>query len=246
MFSFSCIEIAGKDALTFLQGQLTADLNSLSAEQSLLAAHASREGRIQSLYLITWQAEAIHLWIPTLLKATGLALLKKYALFSKVVFTDRPDLHLSLVPVDAAPAIQENVLFATLKEEAATFIRLPRTSDYVIKIAEIPIPADSTALTHWIAAEIPWILPETTNLFFAHDLHLPALNAVSFKKGCYLGQEIIARMEYRGKLKRQLRAVRVPQQDWQLGGTLQLDDGHAGRIVLAVEDGAFLRALVVA
>lgn len=51
---------------------------------------------------------------------------------------------------------------------------------------------------------VPEIYPETSGLFLPHDLRLPELNAVSFNKGCYTGQEIIARMEYRGKLKTKL------------------------------------------
>ena len=55
-----------------------------------------------------------------------------------------------------------------------------------------------------VMAGIPAIYPETSEKFLPHDLNLPQLNAVSFNKGCYTGQEIIARMHYRGKLKKQL------------------------------------------
>jgi len=56
-----------------------------------------------------------------------------------------------------------------------------------------------------ILAKIPEIYPETIGLFFPHDLNLPALKAVSFTKGCFRGQEIIARMQHRGNLKRSLQ-----------------------------------------
>lgn len=55
-----------------------------------------------------------------------------------------------------------------------------------------------------ISQQIPSIFPETSEKFLPHELNLPNLNAISFTKGCYTGQEIIARMQYRGKLKKQL------------------------------------------
>ena len=58
-----------------------------------------------------------------------------------------------------------------------------------------------------IVSNIPTIYPETSEKFLPHELNLPLLNAVSFKKGCFTGQEIIARMEYRGKLKTQLTHI---------------------------------------
>lgn len=58
-----------------------------------------------------------------------------------------------------------------------------------------------------VYAGIPAIYPETSGLFLPHDLNLPALQAVSFEKGCYTGQEIIARMEFRGKPKKHLYAA---------------------------------------
>lgn len=60
-----------------------------------------------------------------------------------------------------------------------------------------------------IAANIPDLYPETSGKFLPHDINLPALKGVSFKKGCYTGQEIIARMHYRGKLKTHFRRITI-------------------------------------
>lgn len=71
-----------------------------------------------------------------------------------------------------------------------------------------PLPTDMTSKKPWnyfdIIQNIPNIYPETTEKFLPHELNLHQLNAISFNKGCYTGQEIIARMQYRGKLKTHL------------------------------------------
>ena len=60
-----------------------------------------------------------------------------------------------------------------------------------------------------IEAELPWIGEKTSGAFLAHSLNLDLSGAVSFTKGCYVGQEIIARMEHRGTPKRRMRRVRI-------------------------------------
>lgn len=69
-----------------------------------------------------------------------------------------------------------------------------------------------------IEAGIPMIYPETSEKFLPHELNLPALHAVSFEKGCYTGQEIIARMHYRGKLKTHLYQANIHSTDFLLPG----------------------------
>lgn len=73
---------------------------------------------------------------------------------------------------------------------------------------------------------IPMIYPETSEQFLPHDLNLPALGAVSFNKGCYTGQEIIARMHYRGKLKNQLYRAKVNTQSKPVRGSTIYSKGE--------------------
>lgn len=71
----------------------------------------------------------------------------------------------------------------------------------------IPFEYALPAKADRIRAGIPMIYPNTSGCFLPHELNLPSLQAVSFDKGCYTGQEIIARMEYRGKLKKHLHVA---------------------------------------
>ncbi len=97
------------------------------------------------------------------------------------------------LPPDLAP-----IALQTLKKYAVFF---KTTLEYTETIfPDINIPTQLTAIT----TGIPTIYSNTSAVFLPHELNLPELNAVSFDKGCYTGQEIIARMQYRGKLKKHL------------------------------------------
>lgn len=161
------IFIAGPQALTFLQGQFTCDVNACPT----YGGYCNTQGRLMSFFYLsrtTWQdKEGYCLECPETLVESTLNLLKKYARFSKVTIQNISD----LVDIsEPTPSLQ------TLDEWA--------TKD--------------------ILAKIPQLTPQTQGEFLAHHLNLPELGAVSFNKGCYLGQEIIARMQYRGKIKKHL------------------------------------------
>jgi len=98
-----------------------------------------------------------------------------------------------------------------------------------------------------IEAEIPWIVPRTTEQFLAHSLNLDLSGAVSFAKGCYVGQEIIARMEHRGKPKRRMRRLRLPLNAAALpGAKLRHPELGAITIISAAADGDGISALAEA
>ena len=101
---------------------------------------------------------------------------------------------LSMIPI-AAKNLQKYAVFfkvnlSTLEDD---FLKTLTTAEKALEIEQ----------------GIPTIYPETSEKFLPHDLNLPALNAVSFTKGCYTGQEIIARMQYRGKIKNHLYRARL-------------------------------------
>lgn len=91
---------------------------------------------------------------------------------------------------------------------------------------------------------IPEIYPETKAMFFAHDLNLPQINAVSFTKGCYRGQEIVARMQHRGKLKRGLHQFTSENQDLCPGSEVALN-ATSGTVVRLVRNANQVHGLAV-
>ena len=76
-------------------------------------------------------------------------------------------------------------------------------------------------------------------------LNLDLLDGISFTKGCYTGQEIIARTQHLGRIKRRLYRLRLPQGEWQIGQAIRLPDGRAGRLIDAVRSGDGSEALAV-
>ncbi len=76
-------------------------------------------------------------------------------------------------------------------------------------------------------------------------LNLDLLDGISFSKGCYTGQEIIARTQHLGRIKRRLYRLRLPHGDWQIGQPVHLADGRTGRLIETAQSGEGFEALAV-
>jgi hypothetical protein len=154
------------------------------------------------------------------------------SLFRIFLHNDQYYLHMprDLVPI-AKNALQKYAVFFK--------VILTDASDTPVKTSE-PLMDISNG--------IPAIYPETSEKFLPHDLNLPALGAISFNKGCYTGQEIIARMQYRGKLKNHLyqATVRTPLSVAR-GADIYLEGKSSGNIVdfLQIENN-YYELLVIA
>ena len=96
-------------------------------------------------------------------------------------------------------------------------------------------PGQAARIEHdWRLADIRDGLPQiylgTHEAFVAQMLNLDLLDGISFSKGCYTGQEIIARTQHLGRIKRRLFRLRLPHGDWSIGQSLRLSDGRSGRL----------------
>lgn len=190
---FGFLKVSGPDAAKLLQGQLTCDVTQLPS----FAAHCNPQGRVVSFFYLFCLENQYYLFMPRTMVPVTLAALKKYAVFYKVSLED-------------ASETLECIGSMTVVENA---ISLPFGKNrFLIIQAKTP---DVTNITEWkqldIAEGIPQVYPETSSTFLPHDINLDQLNAISLNKGCYTGQEIIARMQYRGKLKKRMYRVRMPQ-----------------------------------
>lgn len=214
------LSVSGADASRFLQGQLTCDVAALQAGDSTLGARCNPKGRMQSSfrllkldeqhYLLAMAAELLE---P---QQTDLA---KYAVFFKVQLADVSDqwlrlglwgeqLDASLVAagidrekLDAAQGLALPV-GASMLEVWLPASRAGSAAQAMLQVAQ---PA---ALNDWqlqqIRAGIGQVCSQTRDSFIPQMLNLQQLGGVSFRKGCYTGQEIVARMQYLGKLKRRM------------------------------------------
>lgn len=212
------LQIAGVGAKNLMQGQFTCDLNDISATQSRLSAHCNPQGRIISLFRLFYFDERYLLQMPRELVPIAQLALKKYAVFYKNTFLEEVthafkqigyfgaglEDYFPNLPVSVGDVFTDNQLtIIKVGSEPARYEIL------YLQGTSIPLPLMNHLLKpaclwkHWnFMAGIPSIYPETSEQFLPHEVNLPRLQGISFKKGCYTGQEIIARMEYRGKLKK--------------------------------------------
>jgi folate-binding protein YgfZ len=219
------LKITGPDAKKFLQGQLTCNLDEITATQTRLGAHCNPKGRIISLFQIFYWQESYFLQMPRELIPIAMQALKKYIVFFKATiadasddlicigyYTEQSDQHTLSLPNNINEAMAaDDLLIINIPGSVARY-KISGKSDRIITLCKTLNPA-FISTNHWqhsdIEANLVNIYPETSEKFLPHEINLHLNQGVSFNKGCYTGQEIIARMHYRGKLKTELRHIEI-------------------------------------
>lgn len=225
--TYGFIQVSGQDARAFLQGQLTCDMNEVTHTQSRLGAYCNHKGRIRSFMRILKCNDNYLLCLPKELLEKTMTTLKQYTLRSKVNLEDVSHLW-QKIGIIASVSTLKNLESLHVKPPEHTDEVSSNTHQFWVRLSgesprfEIFIPSGSLDTMRgnllnvtqsfnenlWqlfnIQAGIPEIFLETSEAFLPHTLNLPALRAVNFKKGCYCGQEIIARMQYRTTVKRHM------------------------------------------
>lgn len=196
------LRISGEQAKKLLQGQLTCNLDDITPTETKLGAHCNPQGRVISLFRISLFQDQYYLQMPRTLIPIAHQALNKYAPFFKVLLHDASD---ELIQIGYQGAALNNIPTTLIGISTTTSSHelIGKKEDITSFIENNQIETIHT--DHWknliISAGIPSIYPETSEKFLPHELNLQLLDAISFTKGCYTGQEIIARMQYRGKLK---------------------------------------------
>jgi tRNA-modifying protein YgfZ len=243
------VRMRGADGRKFLQGQLSNDLDRLSAQHSLRAGYHNPQGRaIAVLRLIHWDADDILAVVPRELATVVASRLSKFVLRAKVKVVDESAAWRVSGLVGAAPAAAAlgiSGVDAQVRSDGAAYVCVgdqpPRW--LVISPANEPSPVlDYPAGNHvaWqrldVAAGQPQVYAATSEEFVAQMLNLDALDAIAFDKGCYTGQEVIARAHYRGRVKRRMQRF-VSRDPCQLspGDSGQLTDGRPFKVVRAAQ-----------
>jgi folate-binding protein YgfZ len=211
---FGVLAFRGADAARFLQGQLSADTEKLAPGASTLSGLHNVQGRVIAvLGLARAAGEEILAVLPRELAASVAQRLGKYVFRSKVRITDESD----ALRVLGAAAGSESGGNVTIAWGDRRLLLVPRGFEH-------SEPGSSPAA--WeradIAAGIPQVYAATGETFVAQMLNLDLLGAIAFDKGCYTGQEVIARAHYRGRVKRRM-------QRWRNAGSIELKPGDAAR-----------------
>ena len=261
------LAVRGADAAKFLQGQLTCNLNYLTADHSSLGARCTPKGRMTSSFRILAEGDGFLLAMAKDLLDSQLADLKKYAVFSKATLSD-DSAQWARFGLGGADAILAE-LGLELSGDADQVAR----ADGLIAVGlgqgrvELWVPAERAAalidllqarlahaeLNDWllgqVRAGVGQVFGATRELFIPQMINLQAVGGVSFKKGCYTGQEIVARMQYLGRLKRRLQRLKLDGGELPEPGRELFSPVHStsvGEVVLAAraEDGVELLAVL--
>ncbi|MDD5276936.1 MAG: folate-binding protein [Methylovulum sp.] len=251
------LTVAGKDAGQFLQGQITCNINDLTEQQSSFGALCNPKGQVITTFLLIKTAAAFWMVLPDTVLDAVKNRLQKYILRSAVTLTDSRDalciigLCDSTIP-PAAPLFEtsQNGLIRVNFGGRYLVIAEPDTAIgfWSGQVGTQGFVAESSA--HWryldIMAGIPWLSTETSEQFIPQMLNLDNLGAISFTKGCYTGQEIVARTHYLGKAKRALFVAECAAPMPAENAIVSDDAGQAiGKVLLAEQHEGHCKMLIV-
>jgi folate-binding protein YgfZ len=225
------LELDGADAFTFLQGQVTNDIKLLNGNNAHYTAYCNPKGRMLALFLAFSHHGHLHLQMPKELIEAVAKRLRMYVMRSKVTITDMSEsiIKIGLNGNDAATLLAPHFLvipqqaYELSNSEQGALLRLPGDIPrYEIFTSldnakaiwnSLKAHAKPVGAANWdwleIVAGIPEITLKTQEEFVPQMLNLDALNAINYKKGCYTGQEIVARMHYLGKVKRRTQLAHI-------------------------------------
>jgi len=238
--AFGVLRIRGSDAVRFLQGQLSNDLERLTAEGSLLAGYHNPQGRTIAILRLVQPAEGdILALLPRELVSAVAARLTRYVLRARVQLADDSASWRVQGIVGSAP---DSPLGMKVSDTPERWISVTHAGTVQATARDVGqaqgeplarVPEDWARLD--IAAGIPQVYAATSELFVAQMLNLDLLDGIAFSKGCYTGQEVIARAHYRGRVKRRMQRWRTLEpRGLAPGDAGQLEDGRAFRVVEAV------------
>jgi tRNA-modifying protein YgfZ len=253
------LRFTGADALSFLQGQVSNDMQRLTHNTFLFAAYSSAQGRVVALiYLFPHSSGVIAILPRDILKAT-MERMRKFVLRAKVQIEDASEsLGVAGLVGDMAPSASGH-----LGTDGRGYIETDgigvapghdQNRSWVIAAAnKLPPAGDIDEANRFeeewrladIRAGLPQIYAATSEAFVAQMLNLDLLDGISFTKGCYTGQEIIARTQHLGRIKRRLYRLLLPPGSWSIGQALRLSDGRQGRLTEVIESGGRIEALAV-
>jgi len=254
---FGLIRFAGEDTQQFLNSQLSCDVNSLEPRHACYGSYSTPKGRMLASFLLWHDTAGFFMQLPRSVREPIQKRLSMYILRSKVKATDASDEYVLMgVAGKDARAILEPLFqemptapFAMTTTQGASLLRL---DDHRYQIIASPerapqlrdaLSKNATPVEHavwdWfdIKTGIPFITPATQEQLVPQMANLDLIGGVSFSKGCYPGQEIVARMHYLGRLKQRMYLANIEGTESPQPGdklySAELGDQASGMIISA-------------
>ncbi|UPL23151.1 YgfZ/GcvT domain-containing protein [Alcaligenes faecalis] len=197
--------------MSFLHAQVSNDLEHLAADRACIAAYCTAKGRsLATMVLWREQDETVYALVRRDLSEALIKRLRMFVLRSKVTISLAELQVYGVADLSAAQAV-----WNLQRDGDDTFIQAPGELDGLNRSWRISPQQDTNAQAsegRWETADIlaglPWISADTQDLFIPQTLNLDLIDGINFKKGCYPGQEVVARSHYRGTIKRRMMAAR--------------------------------------
>jgi len=253
---FSVLTLSGPDQHKYLQGQVTCDITSLTNDNFLRGAHCDAKGKMWSIFHVFSQSESLHVVaFRDELHASTLQW-QKFGVFSKVQF-DTADTRFAVLGIggEGADALVSTLGFAVPTANGmlsqyndAVLLKLahehymlvvPQVQVQQLLSSQLPFAAPTLWLKNHILAGFSYLEQPLVGELVPQMLNLQALDAISFTKGCYIGQETVARLKYRGGNKRAAYILYADTTELPAAGSdieLQLENNwrRIGQVVNAV------------
>lgn len=244
------LRLAGADAIAFAHAQFSSDIKALAPGDCGCGAWLDAQGRVQAVFVaLRSDADSLLLWLPRGDAAALASAVGRYRLRSRVQIDVVPGWQVLAAP----PATTAPPFGRWLAHADGCLLRPAPTAQRGLLLAPAALPIDAAAALAWqredLGARLPWLETAVAGRFVPQALELERIGALSFDKGCYPGQEIAARLHFRGGNKRGLRAVVTGTLAPPPGTTLSDADGQRiGEVLYAVpaQGGQPAAALVVA
>jgi folate-binding protein YgfZ len=234
---YGLLVATGADARAFLHAQLTNDIERLPADRAALAGWCTAKGRLLATLLVIPSPDGFLLQLARDVAPAIAKRLSMYVLRSKVKITDESDAWAQYGvwdPASRAEGVTWDGGTVTVKVGDGRFLRIGKDLS----------PNSSKPEEAWTLEEIragrPLVTAATQDQFVPQMLNLEKIGGVDFQKGCYPGQEIVARAQYRGEVKRRLKHLRAPA-----GTELKPGQEFEGGVVVDAAGGEVLAVVPV-
>lgn len=247
--TYAALEVSGEDASTFLQGQLTNDIHQVSDQRAIYSGFCNPKGRLIGFFIIIKFNESYLLILPRSILESIHKKLSMYILRSKVKLTIKDESIQIYGLLDKNKnsnneALPKNHL-DVLNSNQCRMIKLHGVSRFMVvglnDACQALIHANPELLVNedinlWKQEEIlcgsPNIYPATQEAFIPQSLNLDLMDAINFKKGCYTGQEIVARTHYLGKPKRRMFIAKAQAElHSSIGDSIDFNGQAIGHII---------------
>jgi hypothetical protein len=255
----SIIELKGDDSVEFLQGQMTQDIYSIQDSEATLTSILNPQGRIMSTALLFKWRESLMLVVNCEIRDELIAWLSRFILRSDVQITKSEDCIFGLNQKNAKKlcsalnAETKDIGFEsdtwclkTIEADSGRTFLISKSDNFLDHLS-----VSTLSIKDWkmadINAGIPTIYRENIEKFIPQMVNLDLINGISFSKGCYTGQEIVARVQHKGKVKQRMFHITCKGNNKKIdsGTAILFEDDKVGTIIESAEDNGHTHALGV-